>query len=257
MAYTLQDIAFGVGGTPTTPTGGVWALLSQRQDLIANGIYQWIGETLLELSRDFRFQGLERTGPNFTLIPNQVSYAITNFVNPNDLPVIVNLIPSFFRYFSPLNSTGANAGSNLAWKTIDALELMFHTPGVPTYFTRYQDAILVAPNPNQAYVTYLRYQIEHPFEQINGVPVPSPTDAFLLPNEWKDIVEFSAAQRGAVVLRMLDYAAQYKGIIFGDPEFQRTSGGAGNPGLIHRRISQMEGDSISMMRQIRAQVRRT
>src|ERR1700744_5297952 len=116
MPYTLQDIAFGVNGTPNAPTGGVWALLSQRQDLIANGIYQWIGEALLELSRDFRFQGLERTGPQFTIVPGPVKYAITNFVNPADLPVVVNLIPSFFRYFSPLNSVGANAGSCLAWK---------------------------------------------------------------------------------------------------------------------------------------------
>lgn len=257
MPYTLNDIAFGVNGSDTAPTGGVWALLSQRQDLIANGIYQWIGEALLEMSRNFRFQGLERTGPEFTLIPHQVSYAITNFVNPADLPVIVNLIPSFFRYFSPLNSVGANAGSTLAWKTINALELMFNTPGVPTYFTRYQDAIWVAPRPNQALVTYMRYQIEHPFSMSFGKPEPSPDDAFLLPNEWKDIIEFAAAQRGAVVLRMLDYAGQYHNVLYGDPEFQRSSGGRGNPGLIHRRISQMEGDSTSMMKQIRVEVRRT
>lgn len=257
MPYTLQDIAFGVGGTPIAPLGGVWALLSQRADLIPNGVYQWIGEALLELSRDFRFQALERTGPNFALTPGTYSYAITNFINPADLPTVVNLIPSLFRFFSPLNSTGANAGSNLAWKTVDALELMFNTPGVPTYFTRYQDAVLVAPNPTQALVTYMRYQIEHPFTQVAGKPTPSPADAMLLPNEWKDIVEFSAAQRGAVVLRMLDYASQYHGVLFGDPEFQRTSGGLGNPGLIHRRISQMEGDSTSMMRQIRVEVRRT
>src|SRR5277367_6755208 len=109
MPYTLQDIAFGVNGTPMAPIGGVWALLSQRQDIIPNGVYQWIGEALLELSRNFRFQALERTGPNFTITPGVFSYAITNFVNPTDLPVIVNLIPSLFRYFSPLNSVGANA----------------------------------------------------------------------------------------------------------------------------------------------------
>ena len=34
---------------------------------------------------------------------------------------------------------GYNPGTGLTYKTIDALELMFSTPGAPAYWTRYQN----------------------------------------------------------------------------------------------------------------------
>lgn len=250
--YTMQDLAFGVGGTPTVPTAGVWGKLSQRSDLLSLGVYQWLQDAILELSRDYRFQYLERTGPQFTLVPGQCNYSIDNFLLTGDAGKQTNLLPSLFRYFNPYQGAGAtNAGSTLLWKTINALELMFQTPGVPTYFTRYGGQIWVAPQPNQALLTYLRYQVEHPF---SNPPVGS--DLFYLDNEWKEIAEYAAALRGATNLRMLDYATLYHTTLFGDPEFQRSSGGRGMPGLIFRRITQMQGDSESMPKQIKPMVSR-
>ena len=250
--YTLQDIAFGVGGTPTIPTGGVYSKLSAREDLVARGVYYWIQDAILELSRNFRFQGLERTGPQFQFTVGVTSYAPTVWMDVIAKETITNLIPSIFRFFNPFSPTniGVNAGSTMKWKTVDALELMFQSPGIPTYFTRYNDQLLVAPQPDTSYTAYVRYQVEHPF----STPEVEPTDPFLLPNDWKEIVEYAAALRGATVLRMLDYANQYHGVLFGDPEYQRSSGGRGQPGLIARRHSQMETDSTSMMRSIRVLV---
>src|ERR1035441_5774648 len=109
--YTLQDIAFGIGGTPSAPTGGVWSKLSQRQDLLANGVYQWIQDSILELSRDTRFQYLERTGPQFTLVPGTNNYNINNFLLTGDQNAQINLIPSLFRFFNPYQGSGqTNAG---------------------------------------------------------------------------------------------------------------------------------------------------
>lgn len=250
--YTLQDLAFGVGGTSSVPTGGVWGKLSQRQDLLTLGVYQWIQDAITEISRDIRFQYLEKSGPQFTLVPGTNNYPIDNFLKTEDLGRQINLLPSIFRFFNPYSGAGAtNAGSTIQWKTIDALELMFQTPGVPTYFTRYSGQIWFAPQPNQALIVYFRYQIEHPFT----LP-PASGDIFYLDNEWKEIVEYAAALRGATNLRMMDYAAQYHTTLFGDPEFQRSSGGRGMPGLIARRIAQMEGDSQSMARQIKPMVPR-
>ena len=248
--YTLQDIAFGTGGTPAVPTGGVCSKLSNRTDLLARGVYQWIQDAILEISRDFRFQGLERSGPQFQCTAGQISYPLSDFMNVVPGEVITNLMPSLFRFFNPFTpGAGNNAGSTLKWKTIDALELMFQTPGIPTYFTRYNDLLYVAPVPDTTYTAYLRYQVEHPF---SDPPVAS--DPFLLPNEWKEIIEYAAALRGATVLRLLDYSSQYHSTLFGDPEFQRSSGGRGQPGLIARRKTQMETDGTSMMRSIRVVV---
>lgn len=250
--YTLQDVAFGIGGTPSVPTGGVWSKLSQRQDLIAQGVYQEILKAILELSRNVRFQYLERTGPQFTLVVGQNNYPINNFLQVLDYDKQINLIPSFFRFFNPYQGAGqTNAGSTILWKTIDTLELMFQTPGVPTYFTRYQGQIWLAPQPNQALIVYFRYQVQHPFSN-----PPVAADPFYLDDEWLEIAEYAAALRIANNLRMTDYANQYHTTLFGDPEFQRSSGGRGMPGLIFRRITQMEGDSESMPKQIKPMVPR-
>jgi len=251
-SYTLQDIAFGVGGSPGSPTGGVWGKLSQRNDLLALGVYQWIQDAILELSRNYRFEYLEKTGPQFNLTIGQVAYPINNWLQAGDAGKQTNLIPSITRFFNNIVVPGqVNPCSTLLWKTVDALELMFQSPGVPTYFTRYGGQILLAPQPSSALPVFMRYQIEHPF---SNPPVAG--DLFYLDNEWKEIAEYAAALRGATNLRMMDYAAQYHTTLFGDPEFQRSSGGRGMPGLIFRRITQMEGDSESMPKQIKPMVAR-
>lgn len=255
MSYTLQDLAFGVGGTSANPVGGVWSKLARRSpaDLIAGGLYQWLQDGILELSRDYRFADLEKTGPTVPMVTGQTAYTNDYMIQVGDAGRITNLVPSFFRYFITSLSVGTNnPGSTLDWKTIDALELMFNIPGIPTYFTRYSNSWMLAPSPNQAYLMYLRYQVEHPF----STPVAA-TDPFLLDNDWKEIAEYAAAIRGANALRMTDYAAQYHNTIFGDPEFQASSGRKGMPGLIFRRTIQMESDSTSMPKSIRAMVSRT
>jgi hypothetical protein len=263
MSFTMQDIAYGVGGTATTPTGGVTSLLANRGDLLERGLYQWIYDAVLEISRDFRFQDLERTGPIIQFQQGTVSYSADSLITTEDQGHVVNLEPSFVRFFNPYypvaGGSYTNSSSTLKWKTIDALELMFNTPGIPTYYSRYQNKFWVAPNPDTTYYAYLRYQVEHPFVPLVA-PVQyqpyDPATPFLLPNEWKVITEYWAGIKGASVLRQLDYAQNYHTILFGDPEFQRSSGGKGQPGLIARRISQMEGDSTSMMRSIRVAVSR-
>jgi len=257
--YTISDLIWGVGGDATNPKGGAWSKLASRDDLVARGVYGWATDAILELSRNFRFPGLERTGPMITFNKGQISYTNDSLIQASDAGRVTNLIPSFVRFFNPYSSTsGTNSSSCLDWKTVDALELMFNTPGVPSYFTRYGDEYKIAPVPDQNYTAYLRYQIEHPFTgSVTGNPQATATDKFLLPSDWKLIAEFAIAEQGAIVLRMNDYAQQYHQTIFGDPEFERSSGGRGNPGMIFRRISQMEGDSISMPRALRVVVNRS
>jgi hypothetical protein len=187
------------------------------------------------------------------MTPGVYSYPLDNFLQPADVGKIANTMPSIFRYFlpyTPVPSTmGVNPGSELIWKSIDALSLMFNTPGIPAYFTRYGTQILVAPVPWGNFPMYLRYQVEHPFSD-----PPAGQDDFLLDNDWREIAEFAAAEKGAVALRMMDYASQYHQTIFGDPEFERTTGARGMPGMIFRKITQIESDSEPYMKSIRPMV---
>lgn len=251
--YILDDLMFGIGQTQASPVGGVTSKLAMRGDILARGGYTWCMDSILELSRNFRFQWLERTGPLMFTVPGVSSYPLDLFLNPQDIGRVANILPSVFRYFLPFEPIpsliGVNPGSQLLWKTVDALELMFNTPGIPAYFTRYGTEVRVAPVPWERFPMFMRYQVEHPFSD-----PPSGQDPFLLDNDWREIAEYATAERGAITLRMMDYASNYHQLLFGDPEFERSTGARGNPGLIFRRISQMETDSESMMKSIRPMV---
>lgn len=247
--YTIQDLLYGIGSTvaiPSTYTGGVWEKLSKRQDLNP----QWIADACLELSQNFPFQGLQRTTTTpVQMTANVASYPFSTWVNSGDIPAFgttanPKLIPSFYMFYNVpiVGVPGYNPGTGLTYKTIDALELMFSTPGAPAYWTRYQNKVFIAPLPQNTYYSYMRYQIQHPFSN-----PPVLTDTILLDDDWREIIEYSAALRGAGNLRMLDYQISYHNILFGDPKKK------GDPGLVNARVSMMENDLVSNqgMRQIR------
>ena len=251
--YTIQDLLCGIGATPTAPTGGVWSKLSQRQDVFTLGV-QWVADALLELSQSYAFQGLQRsTTTPVQLTAGVYSYPFSTWVNAGDIPSFgttanPKLIPSFYMYYMfPSSTTGYNPGIGLSYKTIDSLELMFGTPGTPAYWSRYNNKVFIAPNPIQAYYSYMRYQIQHPISN-----PPALSDEIFLDDDWREIIEYAAALRGAGNLRMLDYATQYHSILYGDPSKPR------DVGLITARVSMLENDMVSNqgMRQIRPLIRR-
>jgi hypothetical protein len=254
--YTIQDLLCGIGATTAAPNGGVWVKLSQRSDIFTTGTgIQWVADAVLELSQSYPFQGLQRTTSAPVQMTNGVyTYPFSTWVNAGDIPAFgttanPKLIPSFYMFYNnPLSaSPGYNPGVGLTYKSIDSLELMFSTPGTPAYWSRYQNKVFIAPQPDNSYYSYMRYQIQHPFSN-----PPALTDVILLDDDWREIIEYSAAMRGAGDLRMLDYASGYKSILFGDPKKQ------GDVGLITARVSMMENDTVSNMgmKQIRPMMRR-
>lgn len=256
MPYVMSDLIWGVGQTSAaTSTGGIYWKLSQRDDVGVNPALAlgWIQETILELARTQAFIGLQRVGPLFQLTAQTYQYPLTSFLIAGD--TIANLVPSFFLFFgnpTPPVTSFNNNGLTLMFKTIDTLEQMFLTPGTPAYWSRFRDQLYLAPLPDQSYFCRMRYQIPHPWT--GGTvsdPFPTLIDPLMLPDEWKDIIEYGAAERGAINFRMLDYASQYHNILFGDPQFQRSSGATGMPGLIARREMQLESDTTSQTRSIR------
>lgn len=252
--YTIQDLLFGIGQTQATANGGVWNKLSQRDDVGIYGV-QAIADAVLELSQSFPFNGLQRT----TTAPVQMttgvySYPFSTWINPADIPAFgttanPKLIPSFYMFYNVpiVGVPGYNPGIGLTYKSIDSLELMFSTPGTPAYWTRFNNLVYIAPQPNNTFYSYMRYQIQHPFSN-----PPVLTDTILLDDDWREIAEYAAALRLAGNLRMLDYATQYHNTLYGDPKKR------GDVGLITARVSQMENDIVSNqgLKQIRPQGRR-
>lgn len=253
--YTIQDLLCGIGQTTASPNGGVWDKLSQRAESLAAGKgVQWIADAVLNLSNSYPIQGLQRTTTTPVQLNNgQYVYNFSEWVNAGDIPTFgttnnPKLIPSFFMYYEiPLNQpTGYNPGVGLTFKSIDSLELMFGTPGTPAFWSRYQNQIYIAPQPDANYYSYMRYQIQHPFSN-----PPALTDVILMDDDWREIIEYAGAYRGANNLRMLDYGQMYKNLLYGDPAKK------GDLGLITALVSSLENDTVSNMgtRQIRPVMR--
>lgn len=243
--YTVQDLLCGIGGTPDAPTGGVWLKLSKRADVFTYGP-QWIADTVTEYSNNYPFQGLQRTTANpVQMTTGQYQYSFSTWVNAGDIPTPANvynsnpkMIPSFYMFYNvPIPGVpGYNPGIGLTYKSIDSLELMFSAPGTPAYWTRFQNQIFIAPQPTQAYYSYMRYQIAHAFSQPAVL-----TDIIMLDDDWRELIEYGAALRGAGDFRMLDYATSYHNTLFGDPKKK------GDLGLYNARVSQQENDIVSNM----------
>jgi hypothetical protein len=222
---------------------GVISKMSNRTDIQPKCV-KWIADAVKEITASYPFDELRITGDPFQLTINDAEYNKSLFINPSDDPT---MICSFFIYF-----TGQSGpGFNLKFREIQTVEPMSKIPGIPIKWSRHGRNIVFGFMPNAAYYVQMRYQRRHTF---NADPT---NDQVLVPEDWFEIIEYAAALRAAWDERMYDYCDRLKTLLYGDPEFQlRGVAGKGQPGLIHRRLSQFERDANNNERQLPVVVQR-
>ena len=142
----------------------------------------------------------------------------------------------------------ANPGYNLRYRDIEDMEVLANTLSLPQFWSELGDTnFIVAATPNTAYYTYVRYQ----FKQLFTEPIPLATDTNSdSTSTWYDIAQYAAAERIALQLRMQDVADRYHRILFGDPEFQRSSGEGANLVLLlveHLRHRKINLDQLALL----------
>jgi hypothetical protein len=235
---------------------GTLPRLMAGRTLLPADMADWIRKAVLELTEDYKFQGLQTSGPVVQLTTgNAGPYPFTNFLSTGDAGIVdINKINSFFLYYNvpafPLTITnGENPGYPLRFKTIDDMEMELNILGLPIHWTRFNDEFYFGFAPQMPYSIYCRYQKEHPFP--NAGTVNAGNDPILMPNSWQDIVEYCSAERAANELRLYDIATGYHNAVFGDPKFQLTGGTEGTPGLIFHRTSQEQRDQTTTTKQMR------
>lgn len=226
---------------------GVTRKLGNRTD-IANDCPLWIRDAVLELTMSYSFSDLQTTGPVVNFVIGQSEYAATFFTNNNEK---ASRITSWYRYNQGTATTTNNTtlqGTWIKFRTLPVVEQMAKVLAPPTKWSRInKNTLLVGAVPDQAYATFQRYQKQHPFPkdtiENNNFLASLLQQEIYMPDDWKIIVEFWAARVGALEKRMLDYAQSYYQVLYGDPEFQKSGGTKGAPGLIFERQSQFERDS--------------
>ena len=221
-------------------------------------IAEAVRKTVLEFTADYKFSGLQTTGPLVQFTPLVPNYDVTFFQDPTqfNMPLQLKKVNSFFIFLDPYvppstsnYMTLTNAGYNLVFKTIDRLEVLMQVPGIPTNWSRHNQQIWIAPLPVVAYYTFMRFQEEHPFPNAGGLNAGN--DSIFMPNDWQEVVEYGAAQRLAQVYNLSDKATELNARLLGDQKFQETSGVEGQPGLIFRRVSDESRDQTTTVKRFR------
>ena len=216
----------------------------------------WIRDTLRELTANWPFPELQIAGPLTTIGPglgyqgSNYMYPVSIFLNAGD-DMTSSEDPTIF--LTPQQQQAAilqgatasrfvgTATGTVAYPmdflTVKAIQPMLFIPGgIPFRYTRYGNMFWFGTQPGTNYSVYLPYQRRHPF---NPDLVTSP---IFLPQEWLDIAGYTAAERGALMLRWNDQASYIHQLLYGDPASQQKDGSLARPGLISARILQPERD---------------
>jgi len=251
---TIEQPA-GVTATIADLTNKVVAYLQNRQDASESNTNpdmrpsRWIRDTLRELTAEYPFEELRVTGPVVNVGPglgwqgSSYSYSISYFLNPGDDYTLME-DPTIFLTPAQAASVGlVVATSNIVGYAMDrispkAIQPLLFIPGtIPFKYCRYGNQFWLAPQPGSTYQVYLPYQRRHPFTD------NLPESKIFVPSDWFEIVAISAAERGAVRLRWNEQASYLHELLYGDPNYQRSGGQTGRPGLLAAKTFQPERDA--------------
>jgi len=184
--------------------------LRGRSDLNSN-ILGWLQDAILNLTESYPFEELAFNGPVTNFVQGQAAYPLNYFLGSN-APAKWTRILSWWTYFEsnnpPLNPA---AGFNIKGRVLQTVEGMSNITGIPKYYAQVGKTLLIGYMPDQSYTTYMRVQQEHPFDQNLGA------SHIFLPNDWLEILYYSAAIRGCDYIGANDLAQTYLVRLHGDP----------------------------------------
>jgi len=220
--------------------------LSAYSGTPGSDIPSWIYEAILDLTPSYPFEELIARGPYVNFVVGQAEYLLSFFLPPNSR---FTQVRSFFRFFGTTNPPTTNAtnvvGNQLKARTTMVVEPMSTIPGLPQYWCQNGNKILVGFQPDQTYTVFMRYQRPHPFDLKN-----LPAAQIFMPEDWREVIVYSAAIRACDFLGMNDVGFGYYKLLHGDPK-QPTS-----VGLLQARESQLRRNLSNNERQMQPIVRR-
>jgi hypothetical protein len=234
---------------------GVIKKLRNREDL-TDSIPIYCKKAILDITQNYEFDELRHTGPVLNFVINQAEYPRNFFTTPGH--GYATFIVSWFMYFSSSVQIGSTTGYTLKYRTPRVVESMTTIPGMPCVYSQVgeqvnQGNLLVGYMPNSNYATYMRYQRQHPFPDVDdncsqGAKVLANQHIYM-PDDWQDILEYAAAEKAMDDIGMLDVGALFHQKIYGSPTKRM-------PGLIVERMTQQQRQSEYNERQLRPRVRK-
>jgi hypothetical protein len=241
MSFTAGDCKVGITG------------LLMNRTVSDSVLYEAVRKAVLELTEEYKHPLLEATGPIVQLTAYQNVYAPNFFLQSGDANLDVSKINSFFLYTNPYTvpssiTTDTNSGYGLKFRSIDSIEVLLNTAGLPLYWSRNNNQVYITM-PDNAYYLYARYQKQHPSTNtVNGFTAATPIK---MADSWQEVLEYAVALRIAPQVNLADKKDELHTALYGDQKFQTSGGIEGAPGLIFGRTSQRNRDQSTTTRRMR------
>lgn len=205
-------------------------MLGNRHDLELR-IIGWLRDAYIELGMAYKFSELEDTYNMPTVIGTDTyDYPVTD-------PAFGSRLTSYetraIKNLTIKDSTGfPRPLYPKAIRTIDRYQTI--TRAAPSVYSSYGRQIVIRSVPNAIYTLVWRIWVKPLIEDNVGATI------VLLPDDWLEILDYSAALRGHTELLERDKAQEVFGILHGaeDPRSGRRV-----PGLIDQRLTQRQAES--------------
>jgi hypothetical protein len=199
-------------------------MLGNRSD-IASRANEWVRDSYIELGMGYDFEELEETH-NTSIDGNNEE---DTYVYPTVSVSINNWEVRAIKALTLHNNNNNNQVIPLVKKDIRWIDKLPPTTGTPAIFCSYKDSVILRPVPDGDWVLRWRVWLKPRIESGNNMH----TTNILLPDDWMEILDWSAALRGHTELLERDKAAEVMQLLFG-AEDQRL--GRKVPGLIKQRL---------------------
>lgn len=197
--------------------------LENRTSETAN-VDRYLRDALIELTGnpDLRdsFSELEEYGPLFNLTGGPIGVSVgeypeTSFV-PQGPPADYNIKTLDFLIWTDY-PTNQHRRKLIPTHFQDADKFQ-SSPSLPTMWYRFGNTIGFESTPNQNYQVQARLMRRHPITDYFNASGLLNTTVILMPNEWYEVLEWAAAQRGFMELLEFEKATSIRTLLWGDPE---------------------------------------
>lgn len=191
--------------------------------------YVWLQRAIQEIAgnQDFRneFDELAVWGPKFNLTIGTQEYNESSFITGPDLVMATMDIMIWTDY--PTNSIRRK----LDYTDFQEADKFTLNNTLPTKWYRFGSYIGFYGIPDKAYQTQARVLKKHPISS------PIETTVILLPDDWEEVIEVAAAEKGYTELKQYEAAASLHRILHGDPKHPER------PGMLYGRKKKKEKES--------------
>src|SRR5262245_21689662 len=213
---------------------GLLGGLEDKDTEIAN----WIANSYLSLGSSLPFETLEDSATPTT------SPGLDNYPYPPTARGIKSIVIG-------IPAANPQTFPPLIKKNMALLDRYGPQPGVPSLWAPWGSQYFLRQIPNDSYTLSIRFWIRPQIQRVVGSTNADPATQIFVPDDWLEVLDYSAQLRGYMDLQEFDKAQTIRVLLYGDPANIKKL-----PGLIKTNLRRIQAEHENNQYGLRPRVRR-